>query len=155
MSTPPAYKDNEVIYTDAIEVNLTNDKDFLMYDWDDISDAAIGTVPYNNFIIPELCLISRAGFVGEVPYAIVTMDKGMNVEGARTWLYDYVVKLYKEPLYSESEEVKAKYNELFASADVKDTPLYIWKDSKSVVALIKYDYGEGRWIYYIKAEPVK
>ena len=150
-----AYKDNDVIYTDAIEVNLTNDRDFLMYDWDDISDAAIGTVPYNNFIIPELCLISRTGFVGEVPYAIVTMDKGMNVEGVKAWLYDYVVKLYKEPLYSESEEVKAKYNELFASADVKDTPLYIWKDSKSVVALIQYDYGEGRWIYYIKAEPVK
>ena len=150
-----AYKDNDVIYTDAIEVNLTNDRDFLMYDWDDISDAAIGTVPYNNFIIPELCLISRTGFVGEVPYAIVTMDKGMNVEGVKAWLYDYVVKFYKEPLYSESEEVKAKYNELFASADVKDTPLYIWKDSKSVVALIQYDYGEGRWIYYIKAEPVK
>ena len=150
-----AYKNNEVIYTDAIEVNLTNDNDFLMYDWDDISDAAIGTVPYNNFIIPELCLISRTGFVGEVPYAIVTMDKGMNVEGVKAWLYDYVVKLYKEPLYSESEEVKAKYNELFASADVKDTPLYIWQDSKSVVALIQYDYGEGRWIYYIKAEPVK
>ena len=150
-----AYKDNDVIYTDAIEVNLTNDRDFLMYDWDDISDAAIGTVPYNNFIIPELCLISRTGFVGEVPYAIVTMDKGMNVEGVKAWLYDYVVKLYKEPLYSESEEVKAKYNELFASADVKDTPLYIWQDSKSVVALIQYDYGEGRWIYYIKAEPVK
>ena len=150
-----AYKDNDVIYTDAIEVNLTNDRDFLMYDWDDISDAAIGTVPYNNFIIPELCLISRTGFVGEVPYAIVTMDNGMNVEGVKAWLYDYVVKLYKEPLYSESEEVKAKYNELFASADVKDTPLYIWQDSKSVVALIQYDYGEGRWIYYIKAEPVK
>lgn len=150
-----AYKDNDVIYTDAIEVNLTNDKDFLMYDWDDISDAAIGTVPYNNFIIPELCLISRAGFVGEVPYAIVTMDKGMNVEGVKAWLYDYVVKFYKEPTYSESSEVNTKYAELFASADEKDTPLFVWNDNKSVVALIMYDYGEGRWIYYIKAEPVK
>lgn len=150
-----AYKNNEVIYTDAIEVNLTNNKDFLMYDWDDISDAAIGTVPYNNFIIPELCLISRTGFVGEVPYAIVTMDKGMNVEGVKAWLYDYVVKFYKEPTYSESSEVNSKYTELFASADEKDTPLFVWNDNKSVVALIMYDYGEGRWIYYIKAEPVK
>ena len=150
-----AYKDNEVIYTDAIEVNLTNDNDFLMYDWDDISDAAIGSVAYNNFIIPELTLVSRTGFVGEVPYAIVSMDKGMNVGSARTWLYDYIVKLYKEPLYSEGEEVKAKYAELFASADEKDTPLFVWKDSKSVVALIKYDYGEGNWIYSIKAEPSK
>ena len=79
----------------------------------------------------------------------------MNVESARTWLYDYIVKLYKEPLYSESEEVKAKYAELFASADEKDTPLFVWKDTKSVVALVKYDYGEGNWIYCIKAEPVR
>ena len=149
------YKDNKVIYTDAIEVNLTNEKDFLMYDWDDISDAAIGSVAYNNFIVPELTLVSRTGFVGEVPYAIVSMDKGMNVESARTWLYDYIVKLYKEPMYSEGEEVKAKYAELFASADEKETPLFVWKDSKSVVALIKYDYGEGNWIYSIKAEPSK
>lgn len=70
-------------------------------------------------------------------------------------LYDFIVKLYKEPTYSESSEVTSKYNELFASADVKDTPLYIWKDSKSVVALIQYDYGESGWIYHIKAEPVK
>ena len=155
LCTIQGYKDNKVIYTDAIEVNLTDEKDFLMYDWDDISDAAIGSVAYNNFIVPELTLVSRTGFVGEVPYAIVSMDKGMNVESARTWLYDFVVKLYKEPMYSEGEEVKAKYAELFASADEKDTPLFVWKDSKSVVALIKYDYGEGNWIYSIKAEPSK
>ena len=83
------------------------------------------------------------------------MDKGMNVESARTWLYDYIVKLYKEPLYSESEEVKAKYAELFASADEKDTPLFVWKDSKPVVALVKSANGEGDWIYSIKAEPSK
>ncbi len=83
------------------------------------------------------------------------MDKGMNVEGVKAWLYDYVVKFYKEPTYSESSEVNSKYEELFASADEKDTPLFVWNDNKSVVALIMYDYGEGRWIYYIKAEPVK
>lgn len=32
------------------------------------------------------CLTSRTGFVGEVPYAIVKMDKGMNVEGVKAWL---------------------------------------------------------------------
>ena len=51
--------------------------------------------------------------------------------------------------------MNSKYTELFASADEKDTPLFVWNDNKSVVALIMYDYGEGRWIYYIKAEPVK
>lgn len=35
----------------------------------------------------------------------------------------------------------------------KETPLFVWKDIKSVVTLIKYDYVEGNWIYSIKAEP--
>ena len=37
--------------------------------------------------------------------------------------------------------MNTKYAELFASADEKDTPLFVWNDNKSVVALIKYDYG--------------
>lgn len=120
-----AYKDNEVIYTDGIEVNLTNDRDFLMYDWDDISDTAIGSVPYNNFIAPELCLLSQSLWKDETPYVRVYLDKSMNSPYAKEWLYDYITRLYKTPAYSDNAEVEEKYAELFASADENDTPLHI------------------------------
>ncbi len=154
-----AYKNNEVIYTDAIEVNLTNDNDFLMYDWDDISDTAIGTVPYNNFIVPELCLLSQSFRKDETPYVRVYLDKSMNSPYAKEWLYDYITRLYKTPAYSDSSEVEEKYTELFASADENDTPLHIWKDDKSVIALVRYDYSDmdgynGSYVTYVKAEPV-
>ena len=151
-----AYKDNEVIYTDAIEVNLTNDNDFLMYDWDEISDAAIGSITYNNFIEPQYSIVTSASWKGQRPYAKVAVEKPESLDDVRAWLYEYMMKLYKDPVYSESSDVKTKYAELFVSAQEDETPLYIWKDDRSVVALVEqYDEFVPVTRVYVRAEPVK
>ena len=150
-----AYKDNEVIYTDAIEVNLTNDNDFLMYDWDEVADASkLGTVCFNNFIEPQYSIVTAAYFKENSPSVKVTVENPESLEDARTWLYEYMKKLYKDPVYSESAEVKTKYAELFVSAQEDETPLYIWKDDKSVVALVEqYDEFVPVTRVYVRAEP--
>ena len=152
-----AYKNNEVIYTDAIEVNLTNDNDFLMYDWDEVSDASkLGTVGFNNFIEPQYSIITAAYFKENTPSVKVTVGNPESQEDACTWLYEWMKKLYKDPDYSESAEVKTKYAELFVSAQEDETPLYIWKDAKSVVALVEqYDEFVPVTRVYVRAEPVK
>ena len=152
-----AYKNNEVIYTDAIEVNLTNDNDFLMYDWDEVADASkFGTVGFNNFIEPQYSIVTAAYFKENTPSVKVAVENPESLEDARTWLYDYMKKLYKDPVYSESAEVKTKYAELFVSAQEDETPLYIWKDDKSVVALVEqYDEFVPVTRVYVRAEPVK
>ena len=152
-----AYKDNEVIYTDAIEVNLTNGKDILMYDWDEVADASkLGTVGFNNFIEPQYSIVTAAYFKENAPSVKVTVENPESLEDARTWLYEYIKKLYKDPVYSESAEVKTKYAELFVSAQEEETPLYIWKDDKSVVALVEqYDEFVPVTRVYVRAEPVK
>ena len=152
-----AYKNNEVIYTDAIEVNLTNDNDFLMYDWDEVADASkLGTVGFNNFIEPQYSIVTAAYFKENTPSVKVAVENPESLEDARTWLYDYMKKLYKDPVYSESAEVKTKYAELFVSAQEDETPLYIWKDDKSVVALVEqYDEFVPVTRVYVRAEPVK
>ncbi len=152
-----AYKNNEVTYTDAIEVNLTNDNDFLMYDWDDVADASkLGTVGFNNFIEPQYSIVTAAYFKENTPSVKVAVENPESLEDARTWLYDYMKKLYKDPVYSESAEVKTKYAELFVSAQEDETPLYIWKDDKSVVALVEqYDEFVPVTRVYVRAEPVK
>ena len=43
------------------------------------------------------------------------------------------------------------------SADEDETPLYIWKDDKSVIALVRYDYTDmdghiGSYVTFLKAE---
>ena len=152
-----AYKDNEVIYTDAIEVNLTNGKDILMYYWDEVADASkFGTVGFNNFIEPQYSIVTAAYFKENTPSVKVAVENPESLEDARTWLYDYMKKLYKDPVYSESAEVKTKYAELFVSAQEDETPLYIWKDDKSVVALVEqYDEFVPVTRVYVRAEPVK
>ncbi len=152
-----AYKGNEVIYTDAIEVNLTSDKDFLMYDWDEVADASkLGTVGFNNFIEPQYSIVTAAYFKENTPSVKVTVENPDSLEDARTWLYEWMKKLYKDPIYSESAEVKTKYAELFVSAQEDETPLYIWKDDKSVVALVEqYDEFVPVTRVYVRAEPVK
>ena len=152
-----AYKNNEVIYTDAIEVNLTNDNDFLMYDWDEVADASkFGTVGFNNFIEPQYSIVTAAYFKENTPSVKVTVENPESLEDARTRLYEYMKKLYKDPVYSESAEVKTKYAELFVSAQEDETPLYIWKDDKSVVALVEqYDEFVPVTRVYVRAEPVK
>ena len=152
-----AYKGNEVIYTDAIEVNLTNDNDFLMYDWDEVANASkLGTVGFNNFIEPQYSIVTAAYFKENTPSVKVTVENPENLEDARTWLYEYIKKLYKDPVYNESAEVKTKYAELFVSAQEDETPLYIWKDDKSVVALVEqYDEFVPVTRVYVRAEPVK
>ena len=63
-------------------------------------------------------------------------------------------KLYKDPVYSKSAEVKTKYAELFVSAQEDETPLYIWKDDKSVIALVEqYDEFVPVTRVYVRAEP--
>lgn len=152
-----AYKDGQVIYTDGIGVNLTNDRDFLMFNWDQIEDASgLGTLVYNNFIHPHYSVVSMAGLKGQNPYVKVSVEKPASLENAQAWLYEYMTKLYKQPAYTESSEVVAKYAELFASAEDNETPMYIWQGDKAVIALVEqYDEFVPQTRVYVKAEPVK
>ena len=151
------YKDNKVVYTDAIEVNLTDENDFLMFNWNQIEHASgLGTVVYNNFIHPHYSVVSIAGIKGQTPYIKVSVEKPESLEDAQMWLYEYMTKIYKQPAYSEDSEVKTKYAELFASAEDNETPLYVWESEKAVIALVEqYDDFVPQTRVYVKAEPVK
>lgn len=45
-----AYKDGDVVYSDAISVSLTNDKDFLMFNWNEITENSDNSIGYVNFV---------------------------------------------------------------------------------------------------------
>ena len=152
-----AYKDNKVIYTDSIEVKPTDENDFLMFNWDQIEYASgLGTLVYNNFIHPHYSVVSMAGLKDWNPYIKVSVEKPQSLEDAQAWLYEYITKIYKQPTYSVSPEVVAKYAELFASAEDNETPLYIWQGDKAVIALVEqYDEFLPQTRVYVKAEPVK
>ena len=149
-----AYKDGDVVYSDAISVSLTNDKDFLMHDWAEITESMNSSIGYVNFVDEGHEFLSTHYVVGETPIAKVSLSKP--TDDTLDWLFEYLYKLYKEPLYSCESFAQEQYKNLFTDIDDRETPLYIWQTASSLISLIHwYDTDEDITQYYIKAEPVK
>ena len=149
-----AYKNGDVVYSDAISVSLTNNKDFLMYNWNEITENFDNSIGYVNFVDEKHEFVSTHYIVGKTPIVKVFLSKPENE--TLDWLYEYLYKLYKEPLYSSESGVQEQYGKLFTEIDNRETPQYIWKTESSLIVLIYwYDSDEDITKYYIKAEPVK
>ena len=149
-----AYKDGSVVYHDGVSVSLTNDKDFLMYNWDEITESMNSSIGYVNFVDERYEFLSTHYVVGETPIAKVSLSNP--TDDTLKWLYEYLHKLYKEPLYNSESGVQEQYKRLFTDIDNRETPQYIWKTASSLIVLIHwYDTEEDITRYYIKAEPIK
>jgi len=149
-----AYKDGNVVYQDGVSVSLTNDKDFMMYNWNEITENSNNSIGYVNFVDERHEFVSTHYIVSETPIAKVWLNNP--ADDTLEWLYEYLCKLYKEPLYNSESGVQEQYGKLFTDTDKRETPQYIWQTDRSRVALIHwYDSDEDITKYYIKAEPVK
>ena len=149
-----AYKDRKVVYQDGVSVSLTNDKDFLMYNWDEITESMNSAIGYVNFVDEKHEFLSTHYVMNETPIAKVWLSKP--TDDTSKWLYEYLCKLYKEPLYSSESGVQEQYDKFFADTDDREVPQYIWNTDRSRIALVHwYDSEEDTSQYYIKAEPVK
>ena len=149
-----AYKNGKLVYNDGISVSLTNNKDFLMYNWNEVTDNSNNSIGYVNFVDEKHEFVSTHYIVDGTPIVKVLLSKPEN--DTLEWLYEYLCKLYNEPLYSSESEVQEQYGKLFTDIDKRETPQYIWKTDRSCIALIHwYDSEEDITQYYIKAEPVK
>ena len=149
-----AYKNGKLVYNDGISVSLTNNKDFLMYNWNEVTDNPNNSIGYVNFVDEKHEFVSTHYIVDETPIAKVWLSK--STDDTLVWLYEYLCKLYKEPLYSGESEAQEQYGKFFTDTEKRETPQYIWQTDRSHIALINwYDSDEDITKYYIKAEPVK
>ena len=125
-----------------------------MYNWEEITESINNTIGYVNFVDEGHEFLSTHYVVGETSIAKVSLSKP--TDDTLDWLYEYLYKLYKEPLYSSESFTQEQYKNLFTDIDDRETPLYIWQTASSLIALIHYyDTDEDITQYYIKAEPVK
>ena len=149
-----AYKDGNVVYQDGVSVSLTNDKDFLMYNWEEITESMNSSIGYVNFVDAGHEFLSTHYVVGDTPIAKVSLSNP--TDDTLGWLYEYLRKIYREPLYNSESCVQEQYKNLFTDIDDRETPLYIWQTASSLIALIHWhDTEEDFTQYYIKAEPVR
>ena len=120
----------------------------------EITENFDNSIGYVNFVDEKHEFVSTHYIVGKTPIVKVFLSKPENE--TLDWLYEYLYKLYKEPLYSSESGVQEQYGKLFTEIDNRETPQYIWKTESSLIVLIYwYDSDEDITKYYIKAEPVK
>lgn len=150
-----AYKNGKVVYTHSKQIQLHNDKDFLMYNWNEITQNAPNNIGYVNFLNPKLEIISTHYITQNTPVAKMTLSEYSGDTGK--WLSDYINKLYKNAaVYDKESGVTEKFKELFVSPDNRETPQYIWVTDKSAIALVNWYHPEVEVSsVYLMAQPLK
>lgn len=138
------YKNGKIIYKNDLQLKITNNRDFLVTNWNSFSEN--NTIAYHN-VLTKNSLTFTNSFDNSYPYILVsnvwenqnnytndliyTMDKD--------FLYNYFVKLYSIPQYSVSgsQNIKNVYLQSFKKKLNNDVPINIWITPKSKIALLK------------------
>lgn len=153
-----AYKDGKVISEDVKNITITNKKDFLMFDWEDIISGTAEGGSYHNAFDDNRWFSSGVSCEDGNPVVIFNWNNRENYSEKENHriLREYISHIYGEPVYTEKSEVESQWTGLFMRRDDRYRPECIWMTETSVVALF-YVYNEltetGDW--KIIAEPLR
>lgn len=155
------YKDNKIILADTASVDIKNQKDFLEYNWSDITSSSRGSKGYNDAFEkinlatyytveegnPSINLFSHISSKVET--------ESISAQKTKTILYNHITAIYSNPSYSNNSPLlESKYDELFKTKRENATPLNIWLTPTSNIVLLEYhDEYSSYPEYEIHAEP--
>ncbi|WP_291594796.1 hypothetical protein [Bacteroides sp.] len=152
------YKDNKVIHSRILDIEIINRKDFLCYNWNDIKNTATHATGYVDALCDEYSFATFVRMHQETPSVSLTLynekdnDDPTFSEKSQMVLTDHITSLYSTPTYNTTNEnVTEKYNELFAYKNKKTEPQCIWITPTSKIVLLKHNTGYSK--YEIYAEP--
>ena len=94
-----AYKDNKVIYEDVKNITITDDKDFLMFDWEEVISGNAQGEAYLNVLNPDMefgSIVKCEDGNPQILIYVVPSDR-LTPEDERRILYDYMCELYYVP----------------------------------------------------------
>ncbi len=156
-----AWRDNSIIYTHKCDLSLSNTKDFLCYNWNDIdiSNSTKYWTGYVDVLNSSINLISNYGNNGASLYAEVKLSDLENTDSCNI-LYNYLYELYSTPTYKDEADknmMREKYDELFSQQKKYPNaiPIAIWKIERSNIALLYLGETFGVPSYMIYAEPAR
>lgn len=150
-----AWKDNKVIFRHQLDITITNDKDFLAYNWSDITKDSPAWTGYADLLTSNLELSSTYGLSGAVPYAEVRVLGSGFVQSYHT-LYDYLCGLYSAPTYTDkTDKMWQRYDELFSEQKQypNSYPDAIWVTERANIVLLLLDEYREFLRYVVYAEP--
>lgn len=122
------YKNNEIIYSsDTISIDITNKKDFLAFNWKDVTDSSFITGYANN--LDEYHLSTQTHIHQGIPSVVLyarseKYEKGGSIKSKQI-LYDYINSFFSLPNYTATsdESLRKEFSTIFGTdiqADTKD-----------------------------------
>lgn len=155
------YKENKVAFTDSLKITVKNNKDFLKYDWKDITKSENHVTHTNrvnnNYIFAVNVFVTTKNTFIELSSksANSTPCHGdcIRNKDQLTW---YITTLYGTPKLNASIDSEintyylANFKEPLNGAEV----LLIWETNKTKMALLKYKY-QNEYRYKVIAEAKK
>lgn len=147
------YKDDNTFYSDTTAIKITNDKEFLAYNWSDIKGSIGKAEGYVNLLEwNQYSFVNYQDIHGGVPS--VKFYHFNEYETNDKILLEYISALYSKPDYTlENKDVlMEEYNELFHYKKENASPTNIWITSASKIVLLKC-CDEDYCYYEVYAEP--
>ena len=152
------YKNNEIIYSsDTISIDITNKKDFLAFNWKDVTDSDFTTGYANN--LDGYYLSTQTHIHQGVPSVMLyakneKYEKGGSMKSKQI-LYNYINSFFSLPNYTATsdESLRKDFSTIFSFQEKNAIPLNIWLTPKAKIVLLRKDFKGLESEYKIYAEP--
>lgn len=148
-----AWKGSKVVFRHQLDLSVTDNKDFLKYNWNDIIKDSQAWNSYADVFKSSPGLMTTCGLSGAVPFAEVRLFDSDIAQNYHT-LYDYFCKLYSAPTY-EDKTMRQLYDELFSEQKKYPYahPFAIWVTERANIVLLLLDESFEYPGYVVYAEP--
>lgn len=151
-----AWKDNKEIFSDQLNISVTDEKDFLMYDWEDITETSKVWTEYIDVLGNNPYLATAHDLNGTIPSVEMRASKE-TFSKSHDILYSYLRELYGEPTYEdekEKQEIFQLYDELFSEHKKYPDgyPHAIWITERARIVLLEVE-SYDTFKYAVYAEP--
>lgn len=151
------WKDDKEIYRNQLDITITDDKDFLLFNWKDINETSKAYMTYVDVIGSNPNLMTTYDYIETVPSAEVRVWNPNSSSTSYDILYSYFSELYSEPTYVSGDGSKMfqLYDELFSENKKYPGwyPWAIWITEHAHIVLLMDDW-DGSIEYLVYAEPV-
>lgn len=146
-----AYKDGKAINSSKQNQTITDEKDFLAYNWNEITQSSQAWTGYVN-------VLNQNGIHScyKLNNGIPSVDL-LSLEGdGYNMLYGYLCKLYGQPPYNDKDDkLRTLYGQLFSENKRDGYPCAIWVTERAHIILLLADDGYDWQGYRVYAEPAK
>lgn len=150
------WKNDMEIYRDQLDITITDDKDFLLFNWKDIKETSNISMTYVDVIGNNPDLMTAYDFIETVPSAEVRVWNSNTPSTSYDILYSYFSELYSEPTYISGDGSKMfqLYDELFSEQKKYPGwyPWAIWVTEHANFVLLMDDW-DSTSKYLVYAEP--